>query len=63
MAAAMGIKTWIIVPIMAYYTWALPGNKSPWYESVTLFRQNKFGRWDDTLNLVKSELVKEIENE
>ncbi len=45
LAAAMGIETWIIVPILPYYMWALTGEKSPWYDSATIFRQEEYGDW------------------
>jgi len=43
LSAAMGIKTWIVVPILPYYLWALPGNKTPYYDNVTLYRHHKRG--------------------
>lgn len=46
-SAAMGKPTWVLVPVLPYYIWALPGETSPWYQSVRLFRQDKFGQWDD----------------
>jgi len=56
LAAAMGVKTWIIIPILSYYIWALPGNKSPYYDSVTLFRQEKYGDWSDPFKNIKEQL-------
>ena len=50
-SAAMGKETWVIVPILPYHTWALGApysNTSPYYKSVTLFRQKKKGVWNDT---------------
>lgn len=44
-SAALGRETWVITPILPYYIWALPGERSPWYDSVRLFRQEKFGDW------------------
>lgn len=41
LAGALGVPTWIIVPKMPYYSWALPGNKTPWYDSVTIYRQKQ----------------------
>ena len=38
-AAAMGVTTWIIVPKHPYIFWNLPGNQTPWYNSVRLYRQ------------------------
>jgi hypothetical protein len=45
LAGAMGIPTWILTPIMPYYTWALPGDTTPWYPSVRLFRQVTPNDW------------------
>ena len=56
LAAAMGIETWIIVPILPYYLWALPGNTSPYYDSVTLFRQEKYGDWSAPFEKIKENL-------
>lgn len=59
-AAALGVETWVIVPALSYYTWALPGNKSPWYDSVTLFRQKTYGEWDECLDAVRNALEERI---
>jgi hypothetical protein len=58
LSAAMGKPTWIIIPLMAYYTWAMPGNKTAWYDSVTLFRQEVYGSWEAPFEKVKQELKK-----
>jgi hypothetical protein len=62
LAAAMGIPTWIVVPIMPYYTWSYPGDKSFWYNSVTLFRQEEYGNWDKPFDDIKKELIKLANN-
>lgn len=56
MAAAMGIQTWILVPILPYYTWAIPGPKTAWYQSTTLFRQTTAGSWKEPLSKITIEL-------
>lgn len=56
LAAAMGKPIWIIIPLMAYYTWAMPGNKTPWYDSVKLFRQEVYGDWNEPFEKIKNEL-------
>lgn len=58
LAGAMGKPTWIATPIMPYYTWAVPGEKSAWYNSVRLFRQSKYGEWDDVFKNIRKELTK-----
>lgn len=54
----MGVPTWVVVPIMPYYIWAMPGNKSAWYNTVTLFRQTRYGHWDDVFWNINRELGK-----
>ena len=53
---AMGIETWIVVPILPYYLWALPGDKTPHYDSVTLYRQEKYGCWEAPFKKIKQDL-------
>ena len=56
LAGAMGVEVWIIVPILPYYLWALPGNKSPYYDSAILFRQEKYGDWTGPFKKIKEQL-------
>ena len=57
LSAAMGVPTWIVTPILPYYTWAVPGDTSRWYESVRLFRQEKYGEWEVTFSKIREELI------
>jgi len=57
LAGAMGIETWIVVPILPYYLWALHGNKTPYYDSVTLYRQEKYGCWEAPFRKIKQDLI------
>ena len=43
LSGAMGIPTWVIVPILPYYIWAEPETR--WYKTVKIFRQEKFSKW------------------
>ena len=56
LSAAMGVKTWIVVPILPYYLWAKPGSKTEWYDSVTLFRQDAYGDWSGPFRKIKTQL-------
>ena len=58
LAGAMGIETWVIVPVMSYYLWSYPGDKSPFYDSIKLFRQEKYGEWEAPFKQIKQELIK-----
>jgi hypothetical protein len=56
LSAAMGKPTWVIIPVMPYYIWTYTGNKSPWYKNVILFRQQKYGNWDQPFREIKERL-------
>lgn len=59
LASAMGKPTWVIVPLLPYHIWAYGDKHSPWYkDTTTVFRQKKFGTWDETFNNVSLELKK-----
>ena len=60
MAGALGKETWVIVPVLPYYAWAKAGEKSVWYDSVRLFRQEKYGEWDAPLNAVRAALEQKV---
>lgn len=59
LSAAMGKPTWVIVPILPYHVWANGKEHSPWYEETTrVFRQVRFGKWDEPFIEIKTELAK-----
>jgi hypothetical protein len=45
LSAAMGIETFVLCPIMPYFLYALEGEATPYYDSMTLIRQEIFGEW------------------
>ena len=45
LAGALGIPTWILLPHHADWRWLLDRRDSPWYPSVTLYRQKSEGDW------------------
>lgn len=58
LAASLGVPTWIVVPILPYYLWALPGNTTPYYDSVQLFRQSVPGDWKAPFEQIHEALLK-----
>lgn len=56
MSAALGKETYIVVPVLPYHIWAYgcpeeQGQRgsltSPWYDSVTVFRQQYKNKWNE----------------
>jgi hypothetical protein len=60
LAGAMGIETWVAIPILPYYLWALPGDQTPYYQSIKLFRQQRYGSWVEPFELMKNAALDRI---
>lgn len=56
LAGAMGVATWVVTPVMPYFLWALDGERTPYYDSVRLFRQEIFGDWIAPFDQIKKAL-------
>lgn len=56
LAAAMGLRTWVLLPANADWRWQLGGRRGPWYPSVRLFRQTRPGDWGSVFAAVRSEI-------
>jgi tetratricopeptide (TPR) repeat protein len=52
-AGALGINTIVIVPVLSYFTWAVPGIKTDWYDSVQILRQIDPSNWDYPIKTLK----------
>lgn len=61
LSAAMGIETWVIIPILPYLVYAIPGETTIYYDSVRLFRQQEFGVWTHPFDNIKKELEKRLD--
>jgi hypothetical protein len=53
LSAAMGVQTWVVVPVMPYYLYATPGDRVAYYDAMRLFRQQTFGDWTAPMNAVR----------
>jgi ADP-heptose:LPS heptosyltransferase len=56
LAAAMGLKTWVLSPSTVDWRWQLGGARAPWYPSARLYRQPRPGDWDTVFADVRREL-------
>ncbi len=47
LAGALGVETWLVLPLAPDWRWLLGRDDTPWYPSVRLFRQTSHGDWTD----------------
>lgn len=63
LAGAMGKEVWTLLPYSPDWRWMLGGDRTPWYKTMTLFRQVKRGDWAPVFTRVRDELLKKVANE
>ena len=59
-AGTLGINTWLILKFDPDWRWFLDDNKTPWYPSISIFRQDQIGSWKDPFARIESNLDKLI---
>lgn len=57
LGAAMGLRTWVLLPAVADWRWQLGGETAPWYRSARLFRQSTSGDWTPVFAAVRTALA------
>jgi hypothetical protein len=57
LAAALGKPTWILNRYDSCWRWLEDRCDSPWYQSVSLYRQKTPGNWDGVLDIVEKDLA------
>jgi len=55
-AASLGKPVWLLLAHHADWRWLTQRTDSPWYPSLTLYRQPKPGDWAEVLARVKADL-------
>lgn len=48
-AGALGVPTYVMVPIVPNWRWGFEGQTAPWYPNLRLFRQTSFGEWESVI--------------
>jgi tetratricopeptide (TPR) repeat protein len=56
LSAALGKPTWILLGFMTDWRWLLDRSDSPWYPSVTLYRQREIANWNGVFERVARDL-------
>lgn len=60
LAGGLGLPVWVAVPYNADWRWMRKRTDSPWYPSMTLFRQKKPGRWESVFETMLSRFKSEL---
>jgi tetratricopeptide (TPR) repeat protein len=56
LAGALGVPTWLALSLAPDWRWLLGREDSPWYPTMCLFRQARFGDWDDVFRRLAAAL-------
>jgi tetratricopeptide (TPR) repeat protein len=56
LAGALGVPVWVALPLVPDWRWLLQRPDSPWYPTMRLFRQTRYGHWDDVFDQMAAEL-------
>ncbi len=57
-AGALGVPVWVALPFAPDWRWLLDRDDSPWYPCMRLFRQKRWGDWDEVLQRITEEVQK-----
>jgi hypothetical protein len=60
LAGALGVNVWLALQMMPEWRWMLNRNDSPWYPTMRLFRQTRWGDWPGVFERIGSELERLI---
>ncbi|MCR9220562.1 MAG: tetratricopeptide repeat-containing glycosyltransferase family protein [Alphaproteobacteria bacterium] len=60
LAGALGKPVWVLLPYAPDWRWMLHRDDSPWYPTMTLFRQTSPGDWDEVFQRVRGALAERI---
>ena len=56
LAGAMGKECWVLLAYSPDFRWQLDRTDSPWYPTITLFRQTQFNDWSNVITTLKMKL-------
>jgi Tfp pilus assembly protein PilF len=56
LAGALGVPVWLALPSVCDWRWMSDRDDSPWYPTMRLFRQRRFGDWPEVFRRMATEL-------
>jgi tetratricopeptide (TPR) repeat protein len=61
LAGALGMPVWTLIPSIYDFRWLIDREDSPWYPSMTLFRQQPNEPWEAVVGKIKNQLQQKIQ--
>lgn len=62
LAGALGRPTWLALRHAPDWRWLLHRQDSPWYPTMTLYRQRRRGDWSEVFDRIRRDLVDRVTN-
>ena len=56
-AGAVGVEVWTMLPTVPDWRWGLESDRTHWYPTMRLFRQQERGKWEPVISRVAGELT------
>jgi ADP-heptose:LPS heptosyltransferase len=56
LAGALGVPVWLALPFASDWRWLSGRDDSPWYPTLRLFRQQRWGDWDEVFERIANAL-------
>jgi hypothetical protein len=62
LAGALAKPVWVVLALAPEWRWLIGRDDSPWYPTMRLFRQTRFGNWDEVFQRIANELRRLLTN-
>ncbi|RQS19449.1 hypothetical protein [Burkholderia sp. Bp8998] len=56
LAGAVGVPAWLLLDVNPHWVWMTERTDSPWYPSLTLYRQAEYRQWRPVVEQVAADL-------
>jgi ADP-heptose:LPS heptosyltransferase len=60
LAGALGKRVWTLLNLRCDWRWLMDRNDSPWYPTMTLFRQAELGSWSNVFEEIEQTIYQEV---
>ncbi len=61
LAGALGRPVWVLIPYIPDWRWMMTGQRTPWYPTMSLFRQRNPKQWRAVIDDIKLSLVAAVD--